>query len=129
MDSLFGSTLGGFLSGGYSGMPPAFGGGYGRGSSSSSDLGGVLLGMGLGALLTSVSSSAQTATGPSLQQDSFRGYRIIEDIVPLNSPVYCIGEIYKSGEQVYMGKSVAADYTTSFFAAKAETDVIASLGA
>jgi hypothetical protein len=60
---------------------------------------------------------------------TFRGYRLVEDVVPLGSPVYCIGEIYHHGTDVYMGRSLATDYPTSYFATRPETEVLASLGA
>ncbi|MBR2835211.1 MAG: hypothetical protein IKE43_05835 [Coriobacteriales bacterium] len=109
---------------------PSFGGGYTRSSSSGTDLGGMILGMGLGALLNSLGdsgSSSSTYYAPQ-QQDTFRGYRIIEDIVPMASPIYCIGELYKSGERICMGRSLAADYPTSYFATKPEAELLSALG-
>ena len=75
------------------------------------------------------SSSASTGGRPNQSSNNgFLGYRLVEDIVPLNSPVYCIGEIYRQGTNVYMGRSTSEEYPTYYFATKPETEVIASLG-
>lgn len=91
----------------------------------------VLTGMVLSSVLDTMFDSATTnrqATNYSQQPTpTFRGYRIVEDIVPLGSPVYCIGEIFKSGTDVHMGRSLAKDYPTSFFAARPESEVLTSL--
>lgn len=97
---------------------------------SGSDLGTTLLNVGLGALLGSMYSSSQqstTTTVSSGAQTTFRGYRLIEDVVPLNSPIYCIGEVYRHGTDLYMGRSTDETYTTSFFATKPESEVVAHL--
>lgn len=119
--------LGDFM-GGYGGGPWVMGGGPGYGhrptSSNSADL---ILGMGLGALLNSMTQTQQQlSTGGT---DTFRGYRLVENIVPLGSPVYCIGEIYQHGTDVYMSRSLAKDYPTSYFATKPESEVLSALGA
>jgi fermentation-respiration switch protein FrsA (DUF1100 family) len=99
-------------------------------SDSDSELGSMLLGAGLGALLASLSQPTSTnATVGQPQGGSFRGYRLVEDVVPLASPVYCIGEIYRNGTDVYMGRSVASEYPTSFFATRPEAEVITNLSA
>jgi hypothetical protein len=85
----------------------------------------VLTGMVLGSILTSMASDAGSTTSA---QDSFQGYRLVENIVPLGSPIYCIGEIYRHGNQVYMGRSLAKDYPTSFFATKPESEVLWAIG-
>jgi hypothetical protein len=85
--------------------------------------------MGLGALLNSMSATQQqvlTATGGS--GDTFRGYRLVENIVPLGSPIYCIGEIYRHGTDVFMSRSLAKDYPTSYFATKPESEVLTAIG-
>ncbi len=130
--------------GGPGGMPPGLGdflGGLGddalryldrprRRDDSDSELGSMLLGAGLGALLASLSQPTPTnATVGQPQGGSFRGYRLVEDVVPLASPVYCIGEIYRNGTVVYMGRSVAPEYPTSFFATRPEAEVITNLSA
>lgn len=90
----------------------------------------VLVGMGLGALLGSLAAnSGQAQQQTTAPQSQFRGYRLVEDVVPLNSPIYCIGEIYLSGDEVHMGRSVAKDYPTSYFACKHEAELLSSLGA
>ena len=96
------------------------------------NLGDVLVGMTLSSLLRSLNGSTQsrpvtmpTNTAPT---NTFQGFRIVEDVVPLNSPTYCIGEIYRNGDQVYMGRSLATDYTTSFFACRPEAEVLSALG-
>ena len=115
--------MGDFLGGG---GPWVMGGGYTvpRQTVTSAD---VILGMGLGALLNSMTTTQQvaTATGPN---DTFRGYRLVENVVPLGSPIYCIGEIYRSGTDVYMGRSLAKDYPTSYFATKPEAEVLSAIG-
>lgn len=94
---------------------------------------GALIGMGLGALIGSLSSPSPASTsgyGTATNVDAingFRGYRIIEDVVPLNSPIYALGEIYRNGTDVYIGRSVAAEYPSSYFATKPEAEVIAAL--
>ena len=91
---------------------------------------GSLIGIGLGALLTTLAnSSSQTSSGrpPYEQQSSFRGYRLIEDVVPLNSPIYCIGEIYRHDSDIHMGRSVSSSYPSSYFAVKQEAEVINAL--
>lgn len=87
----------------------------------------VILGMGLGALLNSMTTTQQvtTTTGST---DTFRGYRLVENVVPLGSPIYCIGEIYRNGTDVYMGRSLAKDYPTSYFATKPEAEVLSAIG-
>lgn len=102
-------------------------GGYYGGTST----GEVLLGMGLGALLGTLmdtGGSDNNNQAPDQQPTtSFRGYRLVEDIVPLNYPVYCLGELYKNGRNYYMGCSVSETYPSSFFATKPETEVINEL--
>lgn len=118
--------LGNFM--GPSHQPYVVGGGYTTrrpGSSSTED---ILLGMGLGALLGSMATSQQQTTQGGAA-DTFRGYRLVENIVPLGSPVYCIGEIYRHGTDVYMSRSLAKDYPTSFFATKPESEVLSAIGA
>lgn len=118
--------LGDFM-GGY-GSPWVVGSGYNtyRPTANSAE---VILGMGLGALLNSMSTVQQqvSTTGPS-QTDTFRGYRLVENVVPLRSPIYCIGEIYRNGIDVYMGRSLAKDYPTSYFATKPESEVLSTIG-
>lgn len=93
------------------------------------DIGDILVGMTLSTLLGSLMSTPSTGSKPSYapiqQPDTFRGYRLVEDIVPLNHPIYCIGEIYKSGGQVHMGRSLAKGYPSSYFATKPEEEVLA----
>ncbi|MDO4400350.1 MAG: hypothetical protein Q4D27_05305 [Coriobacteriia bacterium] len=101
----------------------------------------TLVGMSLGAL---VGSFANTSSQPRPQASSpyntsrpdptnvssingFRGYRIIEDVVPLNSPIYALGEIYRNGPDVFIGRSVASEFPSSYFATKPEAEVIAAL--
>ena len=114
-----------FLGGAFSGgRVVGYGGPKFRGSGT-----GDLLTIGLGALLgTLASASTTTNTGsPRPQQDSFRGYRLIEDVVPLNNPIYALGEIYRSGSDVHIGKSISDSYTSSYFATKSEAEVLSSL--
>ena len=118
--------LGDFL-GGYGG-PWVIGGGYTprpRPTANSAD---VILGMGLGALLNSMTSTQQQVLTSTGSNDTFRGYRLVENVVPLGSPIYCIGEIYRSGSKVFMGRSLAKDYPTSFFATKPEAEVLSAIG-
>lgn len=121
--------LGDFM-GGYGGGPWVMGGGpgYYRPRPSSTDPGDIILGMGLGALLNSLNTTQQqvssTVTGST---DTFLGYRLVENVVPLNSPVYCIGEIYRSGTNVYMSRSLSKDYPTSYFATKPEMEVLSAI--
>lgn len=101
-------------------------GDYWRGSGKS-DAGDILLGMGLGALLSTLATSASDQYAPVTPQSQFRGYRIVEDVIPLNYQVYALGEIYKNGTHVTMGKSTSTSYPSSFFAAKPEAEVISHL--
>lgn len=116
-----------FLGGGFSGgRVVGYGGPKFRGS------GGDLLSIGLGALLGTLAASgsrpATTTGGPQQSmQNSFRGYRLIEDVVPLNNPVYALGEIYRSGTDVHIGKSISSSYPSSYFATKSEAEVLSSL--
>lgn len=91
----------------------------------------MITGMVLSSVLDSMAHSNTVTTVQTVQtpQVVFRGYRLVEDVVPLGSPVYCIGEIYHHGTDVYMGRSLATSYPTSYFATKPETEVLASLGA
>ena len=121
--------MGDFM-GGYGGGPWVMGGGYGHprpvNDPSSAE---VLLGMGLGALLNSMTTAQQQAAqGYTTSTDTFRGYRLVENVVPLGSPIYCIGEIYRNGTDVYMGRSLAKDYPTSYFATKPESEVLSAIG-
>ncbi len=91
---------------------------------------GSLIGIGLGALLATLATpSAQSSTGrpQNQQQSSFRGYRLIEDVVPLNSPIYCLGEIYRHDSDIHMGHSMSSSYPSSYFAVKQEAEVIHAL--
>ena len=122
-------NLGSFL-GGMSdlGKMGNIGGPYGGHWDRNNDAGEMLLGMGLGALLGSLaaqSSSQQYA--PVTPQSQFRGYRIVEDVVPLNYMVYALGEIYMNGGRVTIAKSTSASYPSSFFATKPEAEVISHL--
>ena len=120
--------MGDFM-GGFGGGHWVMGGGYGyprpvnRPTSTE-----VLLGMSLGALLNSMTSAQQQAAqGYTTPTDTFRGYRLVENVVPLGSPIYCIGEIYHNGTDVYMGRSLAKDYPTSYFATKPESEVLSAI--
>ncbi len=111
--------------GGFSGPWVMGGGGYYHRPRPTTDPSDVILGMGLGALLNSMNTTQQqVATAP---QDTFMGYRLVENVVPLNSPIYCIGEIYRSGTNVYMSHSLSKDYPTSYFATKPETEVLSEI--
>lgn len=97
---------------------------------SGNDMGTALLDIGLGALLATAANSGGTQGGnPTYTQtnNTFMGYRIVEDVVPLNYPVYCLGEIYKNGPDVYMGKSTGSVSQSYYFATKLEAEVIAHL--
>lgn len=125
------SFLGGAISGGnMSGW--GYGGPYvwGGGKIGSSSVTGALLNIGLGMLLSGINTTKPTSsyqpTTPA-PRDSFRGYRIIEDVVPLGSPIYGLGEIYRNGEEVHIGKSVSDSYPSSYFACKHEAEVIEHL--
>ena len=115
--------------GGMGNMGNYYGGpAYRRGSSGTE----ALIGIGLGMLLSSITASMEdatttTTTTSSDPNGSFRGYHIVEDVVPLGSPIYCLGEMYKTGESYYMGKSISSTYPSSYFATKAEAEVIAHL--
>lgn len=103
----------------------------------------TLVGMSLGALVGSFASASKpsttvtytvpqprpAATDPTnvSSVNGFRGYRIIEDVVPLNSPIYALGEIYRNGPDVFIGRSVSESYPSSYFATKPEAEVIAAL--
>lgn len=91
----------------------------------------MITGMVLSTVLDSMartnSTTQQTVT--TQPRNVFRGYRLVEDVVPLGSPVYCIGEIYHHGTDVYMSRSLSNEYTTSFFATKPEVEVLSALGA
>jgi hypothetical protein len=122
--------LGDFM-GGYGGGPWVMGGGpgYGHYRPRNTDASDVLLGMTLGKLLNSMTAAQQQAAqGDTSSQDSFRGYRLVENVVPLSSPIYCIGEIYRNGTDVYMSRSLAKDYPTSYFATKPESEVLSAIG-
>ena len=99
----------------------------------------TLVGMSLGALVGSLTSASQPRPQSSpyatnrpdptsvSSVNGFRGYRIIEDVIPLNSPIYALGEIYRNGPDVYIGRSVAPEYPSSYFATRPEAEVIAAL--
>lgn len=98
------------------------------GGDGKSDAGEILLGMGLGALIGSLATSASSNQNvPVTPQSQFRGYRIVEDVVPLNYQVYALGEIYKNGQHVTIGRSTSTSYPSSFFATKPEAEVISHL--
>lgn len=127
LDSFLGGAIsGGNLSGWGYGGPYVWGGGRIGGSSVT----GALLNIGLGMLLSSINTTKPHTTTTTVTQaprDSFRGYRIIEDVVPLGSPIYSLGEIYRNGEEVHIGKSVSESYPSSYFACKHEAEVIEHL--
>ena len=120
--------LGDFM-GGYGGGPWVMGGGpgYYRPRPSSADPGDIILSMGLGALLNSLNTTQQQVSSTTGSTDTFLGYRLVENVVPLNSPVYCIGEIYRSGTNIYMSRSLSKDYPTSYFATKPEMEVLSAI--
>lgn len=129
LDSFLGGVLsGGNLSGHGYGGPYVWGGGR---PSSGSSVTGTLLNIGLGMLLSSINTTQATTqqTLTTAPRDSFRGYRIIEDVVPLGSPIYGLGEIYRNGQEVHIGKSVSDSYPSSYFACKHEAEVIEHLSA
>ena len=116
--------LGDFM--GPSHQPYVMGGGYTTHRPTGPSSADLLLGMSLGALLNSMTTTQQVVTTNPV--DTFRGYRLVESIVPLRSPIYCIGEIYRHGTDVYMSRSLAKDYPTSFFATKPESEVLSAIG-
>jgi hypothetical protein len=128
--------LGDFMGGNYYGRSHVPGG-YGVPRSAynyGTTMGDLMLNIGLGALLgtlsnTTVYTTPQTTrdTTARTPQTTLRGYRLVEDVVPLNSPIYCIGELYHVGTDVYMGRSLDENYPTSYFATKPEAEVLASL--
>ena len=123
------------------GMRDFMGNGYGgiyhipvRTYQRSSDMGDILVGMTLSALLRSLNTTTYTQTSrpvtnttPPTPTPTFRGYRIVEDVVPLGSPTYCIGEMYRHGTDIYMGKSSDKEYSTSFFACRPEAEVLSAI--
>lgn len=114
-----------FLEGAFSGGRVI---GYGGPKFRRPSTGGELLGIGLGALLSTLATATPTTGGSQPRpQDSFRGYRLIEDVVPLGSPVYALGEIYRNGTDVHVGKSISDSYPSSYFATKSEAEVLSSL--
>lgn len=126
LDSFLGGALsGGNLSGHGYGGPYVWGGGFG-GPTVTGTLLNIGLGMLLGSLNTTSSRPATTITTPA-PRDNFRGYRIIEDVVPLGCPIYGLGEIYRNGSEVHIGKSVSDSYPSSYFACKHEAEVIQHL--
>lgn len=118
--------LGDFMGGNYGNIGGPHGGHW-RGSGT--DAGTVLLGLGLGALIGSLTDMGQQESSrePVTPQSQFRGYRIVEDIVPLGSQIYALGEIYRNGDAIHMGRSVSTTYPSSYFATKPEAEVIAHL--
>lgn len=122
--------LGDFM-GGYVGSPWVIGGshGYGHMHRPTTDPADIIMGMSLGALLNSMNQTQQMATATTTSKDTFRGYRLVENVVPLSSPIYCIGEIYRHGTDVYMSRSLSKDYPTSYFATKPEAEVLSAIGA
>lgn len=113
-----GGFMGGMPMGGYvmGGMP---------GSQRDSGAADVIVGMGMGALIGVLAQQGvQEQINP---QAEFRGYRVVEDVVPLGSPVYCLGELYRTGERAYVGRSVSKSYPSSYFACKPEAEVEAAL--
>ncbi len=95
------------------------------------DIGKTVLNIGLGMLLSSMATStssapAQTRPVTTTQSNSFLGYRIVEDIVPCNYPVYCLGELYRHGGNAYMGKCISTD-NSYYFATKIEAELVAHL--
>ena len=47
--------------------------------------------------------------------------------MPLGSPVFCLGELYRMGGELCMGRSIAAENPSSYFATKPEAEVIKNL--
>lgn len=93
-----------------------------------SDIGTLIGGIALGTVLSQMGQDKQPQYAqPQQQQSSISGYRLVEDVIPLNSPVYCIGELYRTGDRLSIAKSVSTDHPTSFFATKPEAEVISHL--
>ena len=86
--------------------------------------------MGLGMLLNSMANSAGSGTSgyePADPNASFRGYHVIEDVVPLGSPIYCLGELFRTGGEIHVSKSLSESYPSYYFACKHEAEVVAHL--
>lgn len=122
-------NLGSFLGGNWGNVGGPYGNYWPR-QSSTGDIGGMLLGMGLGALIGSLTETAfdqPTTSKPPTPQSQFRGYRIVEDVVPLNYQVYALGELYRNADTFIIGRSLSESYPSSFFATKPEAEVVSHL--
>ncbi|MGI6220295.1 MAG: GIDE domain-containing protein [Coriobacteriales bacterium] len=117
---------GGFGGGGFGG---GFGGGYGKppmGNMGGMGMGGNALGgLIIGATLASLLS--QSTAGDSIRPDTFMGYRVVENVIPVNASVYTIGEIYKTGDRYTIGRATTESSQASYFSARPEEEVIAAM--
>lgn len=93
-----------------------------------SGIGNFIGGIALGTILAQMGQDGQSQPQQVQQpQSSVTGYRLVEDVIPLNSPVYCIGELYRTGDRLSIAKSVSTEHPTSFFATKPEAEVLSHL--
>lgn len=53
----------------------------------------------------------------------FLGYRLKEDIMNLDQPVYVLGELYRNGDRFYIGKSIM-EKNASKFSYKSEEELV-----
>lgn len=107
--------FGGF--GGFGGGRPPMGGG--------TDMGDLIGGLVIGGIMASLLS--QSNEGDRVNPETFMGYRIVENIIPANSQVFTIGDLYKNGDRYYIGRSTNSEAKKSYFSARPEEEVIASM--
>ncbi len=112
-----GAPFGAGFGGGYSVKPPMGMGGMGMGNS----LGGLIIGATLASLLS------QSTAGDHINPDTFMGYRVVENVIPLNAAVFTIGEIYKVGDRYTLGRATTEPTQASYFSARPEEEVIAAM--
>ena len=118
-----GAPFGAGFGGGYNVKPPAnMGGmGMGMGMGMGNSLGGLIIGATLASLLS------QSTAGDNINPNTFMGYRVVENVIPLNASVFTIGEIYKTGDRYTLGRATTEPTQASYFSARPEEEVIAAM--
>ena len=89
------------------------------------DMGDAIGSLIIGGMLASLLS--QSNAGDYVNPDTFMGYRIVENVIPLNSAVFTIGDLHNNGGRYYVSRSTNSEAKASYFSARPEEEVIAQM--
>lgn len=110
--------FGGFGTGGFGGFggfgPGPMGGGRpSRRRAPAAGLGPVILG-------------AELMGAGRTSHSRFLGYRLLEEVIPLSQPLYVLGEIYRNGDRLYIGRATGKN-GESWFSTRPESEILKAL--